>query len=566
MRLEWAEPALLDPAWQEGLLAEDKMFGLVDEKVLGTVLPVFNLRPRSLTEVLLVGAEQYGDRAALIGHDRTITFAEMPAHVAAVARRLAEVHGITQGDRVAFAGIPSVEHCLALWATMALGAIATTMNPAWLATELDHAIGLTEAKLLLCDDVVIERLTSTIPIEAFFDLVDGLDLVNGLDSAAGLDSVAGLEAADVALPSVDIDEDDPVAIVFTSGTTGRPKGATLSHRNAVQFCLSAAATSAVHSIVHELPGGQGSVPTVVACSPLFHVSGLLGQLTNSAFWGIRLVFAPPGRWDETVHLELSARHAVTSWSLVPTQLWRLIDHPDFARYDLSALETVGGGGAMFAPELLRRTADALPRVRLGIRVGYGMTETAGTVTMLQPPYDDAQRASVGAAVAGAQIEIRDTDGRVLPEGEIGEIFARSAQVFLGYWGDEQATDEAIGEDRWYATGDFGRIRDGLLFLESRLRDMIIRGGENIYPIEIENRLIEHPAVEEVAVIGVDHQTLGQEVKAVVVLHPGATVGPDELQDFARQTLARYKVPSIIELRTELPHNATGKVLKNLLET
>lgn len=236
--LEWTEPALLDPAWREGLLGEDKIFGLVDETVLGTTLPVFAQRPRSLAEVLVNGAEQHADRAALIGPDRTITFAELPAEVAALAKRLTDDHGVRKGDRVAFAGIPSVEHCLALWAVMSLGAIATTMNPAWIATEFDQAIEITSPVLMLCDDVLIERLAERVTTEAFLDLTDGI------------------EVTDQALPPVDIDEDDPVAIVFTSGTTGRPKGATLSHRNAIQFSLSTAATTAVHSIVHEVPAGR----------------------------------------------------------------------------------------------------------------------------------------------------------------------------------------------------------------------------------------------------------------------------------------------------------------------
>lgn len=550
MTLEWTEPEMLDPAWVEGLLAPDKMFGLVDEDVLGCKLPVFALRPRSIRQVLLDGGEKHGDREALIGHERTVSFAGLPAEVAAVARRLRDEYGVAPGDRVGFAGIPSVEHAISLWAVMSMGAVAATFNPAWTVGEFEYAIDTTACRLVLCDDVVLERLGDRDEVEAFADFFQEVD-------------ATGLSTDD--LPGADVAEDDPAAIVFTSGTTGRPKGATLSHRNVIQFCLAAAATTAVHSLAFGLSPGGGSVSTVVACSPLFHVSGLLGQLANSAFWGTRLVFAPPGRWDETVHLELTERHQVTQWSLVPTQLWRLVDHPRLAEFDLSTLEMIGGGGAMFAPELLRHAAAVLPNVSMALRVGYGMTEASGPVTILQPPYDDHARASVGRAVAGNRIQICGPDGTQLSDGEIGEIRVQGAQVFLGYWGDDEATSKVLTEDRWYSTGDFGRIDDGLLFLESRRSDLIIRGGENIYPIEIENRLIEHEAVAEVAVVGVDHQTLGQEVKAVVVLHEGATVETSDLQDFARVTLARFKVPSIVEFVDELPHNATGKVLKSELD-
>ena len=187
------------------------------------------------------------------------------------------------------------------------------------------------------------------------------------------------------------------------------------------------------------------------------MSGLLGQLVNAVTWGITLVVPPPGRWDETVHLALTARHRVTTWSIVPTQLWRLIDHPDLDQYDLSSLETIGGGGATFPPELLRRTAERLPGVGAGVRVGYGMTEASGTLTLLQPPVAEADLASVGGATAGSEVEVRDPEGRPLPEGEVGQIWGRSAGIFLGYWGDEAATAAVLDGDRWYATGDYGRM-------------------------------------------------------------------------------------------------------------
>jgi acyl-CoA synthetase (AMP-forming)/AMP-acid ligase II len=294
------------------------------------------------------------------------------------------------------------------------------------------------------------------------------------------------------------------------------------------------------------------------------VSGLLGQLTNSACWGATVVVPPPGRWDETTHLELTEQHRVTSWSIVPTQLWRLIDHPRLDEFDLTSLTMVGGGGAMFAPELLKQTEARLPHVTASLRVGYGMTETAGTLTLLQPMEAETRRASVGTPVAGAEVEIRRPDGSPAPDGEVGEIHGRSAQVFLGYWDDPAATAAALDADRWYATGDFGRIDDGYLYLESRRTDLIIRGGENIYPIEIENRLAAHPAIAEAAVVGAPHPTLGQEVRAVIVVREGETLTGDDVKQWVAAELARFKVPTIVEQRAELPHNATGKVLKTQL--
>ncbi len=502
-----------------------------------------------MAEILTRAAAGHGDRDYLIGPERTVSFAEAPEAAARLAATLAAVHEVKPGDRVALAGGFSVEHGLAVWGIAAAGAVAVTLNPRWTAPELAHALELTRPVLTLVDPDVIDRLPEGTAHLTF--------------DRAVFESNSWRTPDGFARP-VAVHEDDPFAIVFTSGTTGRPKGATLSHRNAVHFSLAAAATSAVHSIVHGVPAAAAA-PRVIGSSPLFHVSGLLGQLSNAAFWGQTLVLAPLGRWDETVHLELTERHGVTTWSIVPTQLWRLVEHPRLDEFDLSTLTTIGGGGASFAPELLRRTAERIPHAATALRVGYGMTETSGTVSMLQPPVPEGRASSVGTAVAGTEIEIRDTSGEPVADGEVGQIWARGAQVFLGYWDDPDATAAALDDRRWYASGDFGRIVDGYLHLESRLRDLIIRGGENIYPIEVENRLVEHPAVAEAAVVGVDHATLGQEVKAVVVLRDGASATEDEVRRWVATELVSYKVPALVEFRSELPRNDTGKVLKNQLE-
>jgi acyl-CoA synthetase (AMP-forming)/AMP-acid ligase II len=557
--LRWTERDELDQAWVDGLLGAGAIFELVTEDVLGRAVEVFAQRPRSVPEILERAAVSHGDRPYLIGADRVVTFAEAPTLARRVAEILADRYGVRPGDRVALCGSVTLEHALAVWGVCAAGAVATTLNPSWVGSEMAQAITLTGPVLALGDPDALDRLGAAgVATAALTELLDAADASPTSPLGAGS---APSRPSD---PAATIDEDDPFAIVFTSGTTGRPKGATLSHRNAVHFSLAAAAASAVHSIIHALPGPGANPPTVIAASPLFHVSGLLGQLTNGAFWGMSVVLPPPGRWDETAHLELSERHRVTSWSIVPTQLWRLVEHPEIERFDLTALEVIGGGGATFSPDLLRRTAEQLPHAATALRVGYGMTETAGTVTMLQPPVPPRHRGSVGTPVAGTEIEIRGPEGDALPDGDIGQIWARGAQVFLGYWNDEAATESVLDAGRWYATGDFGRVDEGYLHLESRLRDLIIRGGENIYPIEIENRLVEHPAIAEAAVVGVAHPTLGQEVKAVCVLRAGHSLTAQEVRDWVAAAHARYKVPTIVEFRDDLPRNDVGKVLKTTL--
>jgi acyl-CoA synthetase (AMP-forming)/AMP-acid ligase II len=297
---------------------------------------------------------------------------------------------------------------------------------------------------------------------------------------------------------------------------------------------------------------------------MFHISGFSVALIGGALIGATIAYPPPGRWDPEVHLEMTERFRASAWSIVPTQLWRLLDHPRLGEFDLSSLRRIGGGGSTFQPELWRTVREKLPQVSR-MATGYGMTETCGAGT-----HQDGRAAvehpdAVGAPVPGYEICIRDPDGGLAGIGEVGEIHLRGPSNFLGYWDNPSATAAALDEERWYRTGELGRIEHGLLFLEGRGADLIIRGGENIYPIEIENRLIEHPAIAEAAVIGVPDRVLGEEVKAVVVTQPGASVDLAEIQRWVGETLAAFKVPSQLEVRPDLPHNAAGKVLKQLLK-
>jgi acyl-CoA synthetase (AMP-forming)/AMP-acid ligase II len=281
--------------------------------------------------------------------------------------------------------------------------------------------------------------------------------------------------------------------------------------------------------------------------------------------GVTIVYPPPGRWDEATHLQLTQQHGATTWAMVPTQLWRVLDFPDLDAYDTSSVRNVGGGSAVWPPELLRTLAERIPTARAGTALGYGSTETTGLGTALRPGPELHHADSIGVPSATMRVQLRDPEtDKVLPEGEVGEICVRGGSCFLGYWRNPEATAKALDDDRWYRTGDFGVIRDGYVYLEGRRQDLIIRGGENISPIEIENRLFEHPEIAEVAVIGVDHPKLGQEVEAVVVLHHAGALTEQDVQQWVAATLAGFKVPTRVEFRESLPHNASGKVLKHML--
>jgi acyl-CoA synthetase (AMP-forming)/AMP-acid ligase II len=244
--------------------------------------------------------------------------------------------------------------------------------------------------------------------------------------------------------------------------------------------------------------------------------------------------------------------------------WRLLEHPDVDRYDLTSVTAISSGGAPFPPELIRLLQERFPGVN--VSQGYGASETMGAGTISYGPLMEHHPDAVGRATPAIDIQIRDDDGNVLGENEIGEICMRAGNVFLGYWDNPGATEAAFWPGRWYRTGDFGRIDDGVLFVESRMRDLILRGGENIYPIEIEHRLVQHPAIVDAAVIGVDHRELGQEVKAFVVLVDGEELRESDVQEWVREALAAHKVPAFVEFRDTLPYTETGKVMKTALES
>jgi acyl-CoA synthetase (AMP-forming)/AMP-acid ligase II len=280
--------------------------------------------------------------------------------------------------------------------------------------------------------------------------------------------------------------------------------------------------------------------------------------------GIRSVWTM-GRFDEELVMQLVQDEGITGWSYTPTMLHRLLNHPRLDQYDLSGLRQGGGGGAAFSPALLERARAAIPNIRSSMGVGYGQTECAALATINAGEELVAFPESAGRPLPTVELEIRGDDGAVLPEGEDGEIVVRGPMVMPGYWRRPDATAEVLLPGGWLRTGDIGRLEGGRLYLATRKRDLILRGGENVYPIEIENRLEAHPDVAEVAVIGVDDEDLGQDVKAVVVPRAGAVLDPEALRAFCAEALSYYKVPAHWEIRNEpLPRNALGKVVKAVL--
>jgi len=554
-RLSWIVGDLLPAEVRAALIGPGAPFELVVEPVQGRPHTVFARRAANLRALLDETGMTQPEATFLVDGERRWTFGEAGADIDALAGLLRHRYGIGKGDRVAIVAANSPEYGLLMWATVSIGAVVASLNGWWTGAELRYGIELATPALITGDERRLARLAE-IDVPADVPVVGLTELLAEARAASLPPPTTGVE--------VDVDEDDPAVILFTSGTTGRPKGATLAHRNIVNFASVNRLNAAIGAALAppDTPAPQFP-PASILSSPMFHVSGMLGILLTGPVFGTRLVFPPPGKWDPGRHLAMTEEHRVSTWSGVPTQFWRLLRHPDFPTRDLRSLRNIGSGGATFPPELVRALHEALPWVNLGN--GYGMSETVGLGTLNGGPGMLAAPESVGPAQVGTLVEVRDPLGRPLPAGEVGEIHLRNASVFLGYWDDPGATAAVLDDDRWYRTGDFGRVAGGMLHLESRMRDMILRGGENIYPIEIENRLVEHPDIDDAAVIGIDHEELGQDVKAFVVARPGSTLTPAEVQRWAAETLARYKVPAHVAFLDVLPYNDAGKVLKHQLE-
>ncbi|MDX6740739.1 class I adenylate-forming enzyme family protein [Actinocorallia sp. A-T 12471] len=559
--LTWPGDRLLADDLRAALCGPGAPFERTIEDVLGTPLEVFVQRAGNVRELLVHARRTTPDLPYLVfdGPEKeTYTYAQAHDLAAAYAEVLATGHGVAKGDRVAVAAPNTREHVMTYWAAVSLGAIVVGLNGWWTPPEMAHGVELTEPALVLGSGRPLERVS-----EAAWIASSGVPVVHLADLHR---AALALQTPPAELPAVRIDEDDPAAIMFTSGTTGRPKGATISHRNFVYFAMNGMLNGALNTVRdagrYREPG-QGVQRASLCVSPLFHVSGIGITLAAGPASGLKVVFPGPGRWDAERVLGLTDEYLITQWSGVPTHYWRLLSHPEFDGYRTGQVTMAGSGGAVFAPELMRFITERMPGVQLGN--GYGMTETLGTGTLTSGSLLEAHPDSVGWAIPCTRVQVRGLDDEPLPEGEIGEIHIQGPGVFLGYWRDPEATGKALASNRWYRTGDYGRIEDGRLYLESRMRDLILRGGENIYPIEIEFRLVAHPLIAEACVIGVPDKVLGQEVKAFVVLEDGAALTVEEARAWVGAALAAFKVPAYVEFRDALPYNETGKVMKRLLE-
>ncbi len=503
---------------------------------------------------LLETSRFHGEKDFLVYEDEHVSYEEHFRRAATLARRLVEEYGVAKGDRVAIAMRNYPEWVIAFSAVLAAGAVAVPLNAWWTTPELKFGLTDSGAEVLIADRERAAGLTG---------LTRSLIVVRGEapEGARTFDDVLGEIKPDVTLPPVGLSPEDPATIFYTSGTTGRPKGALGSHRNLGQSPMTVA-YGMLRSVVRagrDPAESAGRRRVTLLTVPLFHATGCFAVMTTTMFAGGSLVLMY--RWDAGRALELIERERVTTFSGVPTNVWHLLSHPDLARTDVSSLTSLGYGGAPAPPRLLDRITEQLPR--RSPSNGYGMTETTALAVYNSGPDYLAKPDSIGLPIPVVDVRITGPAGDELPVGEVGELCLRGPNVILGYWNQPEATAETFAGG-WLHTGDLARVdEEGFVYIVDRAKDMVIRGGENVYCAEVEAALFEHPAVDDVAVIGIPHDELGEEVGAVVRLATPATA--EELRAFLTGRIAPFKIPIRFWFReTELPRNPGGKVLKTRL--
>jgi long-chain acyl-CoA synthetase len=487
----------------------------------------------NLSRYLVESATRYPESVALHCEDTVTTYARLNDHVSRLAGYLI-AHGIEPGDRVGIM-LPNIaSFAIAFYGILHAGAVVVPMNPLQSSREVEFFLNNTNAKLLLHTPEFASAAT------------EGAGAAN--TTAQQVDDRTILRLVESCTPQphpVARDDADNAVILHTSGTTGVPKGAQLTHGNLIKN----------QDIFAEDLLGLGPTDVIMGCLPLLHAFGMTCALTSGLSHAADLVLMP--RFDPKRVLAAIAAEKVTVFEGVPTMYSALLSAAEGVDVDASSLRVCVSGGAALPVEVLRQF-----EARFGciILEGYGLSETS-PVASFNHPNAVRKVGSVGTPIRGVQMRVVDERGNELPVGEPGEVQIRGHNVMKGYLGLPEATAASI-VDGWFATGDIGRIDDdGYFYIVDRKKALIIRGGYNVYPREIEEVLYEHPAVAEAAVVGIAHDTLGEEVGAAVALVPGATTTVDELQAFVKERVAAYKYPRRIWLVDSLPMGPTGKILR-----
>jgi len=527
-------------------------------EVRGVTYTAFKGAPSSLKELADL-TRLYGDTEYLVYEDERYTYADVYARADGIAAALVNDYGVQKGDRVAIAMRNYPEWIITYLGALSIGAVVVSMNAWWTADEMAYGLEDSGAKVLVAD---LER------VERSREAAEGLGLrtigvrLDEEEVPPGVERWEDVVVPGAARPEVEVGPDDDATILYTSGTTGRPKGAVSTHRAIVQALMGFGCKTSIDSLRRpEEAAGRTGAPVFILIVPLFHVTGNVPVFLGSLASGLKLVIMH--KWDPGQALVLIEREKVTNFIGVPTQSWDLLEHPDFEKYDTSTLTSVGGGGAPAPPQLVGRVGSSFKTAKPNI--GYGMTETNAYGPGNSGADYETHPTSTGRSTPILTVEIRDADANPVPAGQPGEIWMKGPNLIRGYWNKPEATAETI-VDGWLRTGDLGRMdEEGFLYIEDRAKDMILRGGENVYSAEVEAAIYEHPAVYEAAVFGLPHERLGEEVAVAIVPRQGETIDPDELRTFLAAQIAPFKIPSKVFFYDEaLPRNPAGKILKRQL--
>lgn len=499
----------------------------------------YEQRAHHITQ-LLENARRWPDREHLVHGDRRLTFGEVDAYSSRVALALQE-RGIGRGDQVMMLAANSIEWVVSFWAIVKAEAVFVSANGWWSKSEVDHAVSLVTPKLVIADQKQAAKLDPEIACW----LVD--DVRSELENAG----TATWDGPDL----VATDENDLAIILFTSGSTGAPKGVMLSHRSQIanQQNLMLARGQMPDEIREEDTGA-----VTLLSSPLFHIAGVQLIMTSALIGGV--IVMTEGRFDAGQVLDLIETEKVERWGAIPTMLIRILDHPDLAVANTDSLQVLSTGGTFIAPEFVDRVRDAFPNLRDKIGVVYGLSEGGGTFCALGGPEYVKRPKSAGRAFPVVEMKIDNPD-----EDGIGEIIVRSPSNMDGYFSNPD--DETIDADGFLHTGDTGYLDgDGFLYVTGRIKDLIIRGGENIAPANIETTLRDYPNVQDVAVIGIPSEEWGEEVGAVIISQKVDDLDEAALSAFCHEKLSHFEVPTLWWVRPDqLPTTDSGKVTKPMLK-
>jgi steroid-24-oyl-CoA synthetase len=553
------------------LTAPGAPFAMEERDIRGVRTRVWKNTLPTLRDVFLAG-RAHGTKTFVVYRDERASYESFARATLAVAEALQRA-GVNKGDRVAIVMRNTPEWLAAFFGCQLTGAIATLLNAWWTGPELQFGLADSAAKVAIMDSDrlqrIFEHLHACPALERIFVSRESEEVAH--PKVTKLESILGEvndwhRLQDRPLPDVPLEPDDEATILYTSGTTGKPKGALGTHRNATTF-LMARSYSMARAYLRRgepVPAPDPHAPqrSVLLAVPLFHTTGCHATMVPLVAAGGKLVLMH--KWDPEQALQLIERERISSAGGVPTIAWQLLEHPALRNYDLSSLESIAYGGAPAAAELVSRLKEKFPQAVPAS--GWGMTETSGGFTGQQAEDYELRPSSCGPPHPTGDVKIMDDAGRELPVGAVGELWVKGPSVVKGYWRNPEATAAAF-VGGWLRTGDIGRVdEEGFCYILDRAKDMLIRGGENIYCVEVENALYEHPAVIDAAVVAIPHHTLGEEPGAVVTLKPGAHADEAELRGFVAERLAAFKVPVRILFRAEmLPRNAAGKILKNDLK-